>query len=314
MSMGNTTTKKNLFKGSKVWFFLAGAAAVIGAVFVFVVLQNVTATTTYYVLNKDIPARTLITEDLLSPVTTSQGGEPRTALTPGDLAATGELYSKYSLDAGDTVTPANAGSLVALTAGLPEDYVLASFTADPSVAAGGRIERGTYVDLIANDGENAHVFLQRVLVVDATISLSGGETGAPEEGTTTTDAGTSTETTASAAEGSANRLGVPTLFTVGVSQADAVKLAVSANADIYVVLSSADSVSNGAQSADVGVSLGDLFAGETGDSGLGTDNTFGLDDEDSEGTTTEENTPAPAPSESTSDAPTTGTDEETTTE
>jgi hypothetical protein len=317
MSIGNNVTKKSLFKNSKVWFFLAGAAAVIAAVFVFFVLQSVTATTTYYVLNKDIPARTQITSDLLTPVTTSEGGQPRTALTPGSLAASGQIYSKYALSAGDVVTPTNAGSLTALTKGLPSNYVVASFKADPSIAAGGQVARGDYIDVIAVSDTDSHVFLQRVLVVNATTDLDAGGATADSSGTTTSGDGTTTTdgsgSTGSNGDASASTSVVPTLFTVGISQEDAAKLAVvSKNFSLYVVLSSADSSKNGAKSADVGAAVGDIFSGAVGDSGQGTDNTFG--DEASKKSTSSSSTDSSSDSSSSapSDSATAPTDSSTT--
>lgn len=311
MSIGNNVTKKSLFKNSKVWFFLAGAAAVIGAVFVFFVLQSVTATTTYYVLNKDIPARTQITSDLLTPVTTSEGGQPRTALTPGSLAASGQIYSKYALSAGDVVTPTNAGSLTALTKGLPSNYVVASFKADPSIAAGGQVARGDYIDVIAVSDSDSHVFLQRVLVVNATTDLDAGGATADSSGTTTSGDGTTTTTDGTTGDAAASTSVVPTLFTVGISQEDAAKLAVvSKNFSLYVVLSSADSSKNGAKSADVGAAVGDVFSGAVGDSGQGTDNTFG--DEASKKSTSSSSTDSSSDSSTPTDSATTPTDSSTT--
>jgi Flp pilus assembly protein RcpC/CpaB len=274
MSISSASSRKKFFDGRKVWLFFAVGAALLAAIPTFFLLQTVSSTTTFYVLNSDVPARTLITEDLLSPVTTSDGGQPRTALSLGDVLSS-EVYTKYSLDAGDILTSSNAGALAPLSEGLPEDFVVASFKASPSVAAGGKLQRGDYVDLfVVSDqvegatGFTSHLFLQRVLILDATIDLDSNSS-ASADGTTTSGEGTS------AADNSAYRSGVPVLFTVGISQADAARLAVASNYDMYVVLSSANSSANGAVESDTGAGSTDIFSGSTGDAGFGTDATFG---------------------------------------
>jgi Flp pilus assembly protein CpaB len=285
MSISTASTKKGFFDGRKVWFFFAAIAAVVAAVIIFVLLQAVTATTTYYVLSQDLPARTLITQSDLTAVTTSVGGEPRTALTLGD-ALGNATYTKYSLKAGDILTSSNAGALTSLTKGLPSDFVIASFTASPSVAAGGNIQRGDYVDIYAtttgsNGGDVTHMFLQRVLIVDATINLDSASSSSSSSSTTsgsTTSSDTSGSGTGSdATDQQSFHEGVPTLFTVGLTQEDAAKLAVATDGTykLYVVLSSDQSVKDGASSADIGAGDADITSGATGDAGFGTDNTFG---------------------------------------
>lgn len=278
MSVTSSPKKKAVFDSRKMWFIFAIIAGVIGAAAIFFLLMTITATSTYYVLNRAVPARTLVTEDMLTPVTTSEGGEPRTALDLGEVLNQ-EVYTRYALEAGDILTASNAGELSPLTEGLPGTFVVASFKATPSVAAGGKIQRGDYIDLSVLSDESgsmqSHLFLQRVLVIDATVDLDSSSSSdtASEEGTTTTEEGTS------AADNSAYRTGVPVMFTVGLSQQDAQRLAVATNFDLYVTLTSADSVESGAPAADLGASLGDILTGSTGDAGAGTDNTFGSDEE-----------------------------------
>lgn len=283
MSITTTSSKKNFFNGRKVPFVLAAIAFVIAASIIFVLLQAITATATYYVLNKDLPARSIITQAELTAVTTSEGGQPRTALNLGDVLSS-QVYTKYSLHAGDILTTSNSGALTSLNKGLPKDFVVASFKAAPSVAAGGKIQRGDYVDIFAinPDTKGAHLFLQRALIVDATSDLDSGSS-TPANSSTSTDASGTTAGAAapaggksvSAADSSAYRSGIPVLFTVGLSQTDAAKLAVASKGEMYVVLSSSQSASNGALNADVGAGASDIFSGSVGDAGTGTDNTFG---------------------------------------
>lgn len=260
MSMIKNT--KNSFEGRKLWFFFAAVAALLTAVVLFIILSQVTSTSTYYVLNKDVAARTQITEDMLQEVVTSTNGEPQNALDKADILAE-PTYAKYGLAAGDILTTSNTGPLNPIEEGIPDNFVVATFEAPASFAAGGKIKRGSYVDLIVVQDETASYFLQHVLVLDATVNLDN----ASASGTTNTNG-----TTTSAAESSEIRNGVPVLYTVGVSPADAAKIAVATQSTIYVVLS-ANQTSEPVEPIEVTVDLGSL-SGLITDSGAGTDNTF----------------------------------------
>jgi len=284
--------RNSFFSGRKMWFWVAVGLGLITTTLLVILLQSLTATTTYYVVNKEIPARTLITEADLEPIVTSAGGEPPAALSLADVN-TGTVYSLYKLNSGDILTLSNAGSLAPLTVGLPSDYVVASFTASPNLSAGGNIKRGDYIDVFyigdGEDGQSVKLLLQRVLVIDATTDLEGA--------TPDTGEGTSTDPNSVT---STYRSGVPSLYTVGVSQEDAAKLALASQFTIYLTLSSADSVENGATDKDLSFFISDLFGLTAGDAGKGTNNTFEPVEGDSgtnEGTPTPEETEEPAPEE-----------------
>ncbi len=254
--------KSSYFQGRKMWFWVAGGLGVVTLILLVVFLQSLISTTTYYVLNRDVAARTLVTTDMLSEVVTSQGGEPPTALSLAEVS-TGEVFTKFNLSAGDILSSSNAGDLVPLGAGLPDNFVIASFTAAPNNAAGGNITRGDYVDVFYIDGEQGtQLIFQRMLIVDATSNVEGG--GSSDETVATT------EDTATAPY----RVGVPTLYTVGLTQQDAAKLALASQGSLYVTISSADSAQNGVGEVVLGYSLADLLGNPAGDSGSGTDNTF----------------------------------------
>jgi Flp pilus assembly protein CpaB len=329
MSISTTTSKKKMFQGGNMWFIFAALASVTVAIISFGIMQTVTATDTYYVLSKSVPARTQITEADLEEKTTSAGQTPPTALDISEL--TESTYSLYALKAGDILTSSNTGDLLAVTAGLPKDFVVASFPASPSIAAGGKIQRGDYIDIMvvaegtpANpDGYTSSYVLQRVLVVDATIDLDGYE-GAADESTTASEDGTTTTGTAESADAIAQRSGIPTLFSVGLSQENAARLAVATKYDLFVVLSSAQSATDNNVSPTPGNGTTDgIFSGETPNAGDGTDNTFGqggkaaTSGSTGSGNTEPSATPAPSPSSSggtTTDEEPTTTDETTTTD
>jgi len=294
--MSIVQTKKNGFEGRRVWFVFAALAALLTAVGLFVILGQVTATSTYYVLNQDVPARTQISETMLTEVVTSKGGEPKNAIGLAEVLSE-PVFAKYELNSGDILTASNAGSLEPIDEGIPDDFVVATFTAPASQAAGGKIQRGSYVDLISirRDSEGNTVgtyFLQHVLVLDATIDLDSVAAAATEN---------SDGTTTNAADSPAVRSGVPTLYTVGLLPTDAAKLAIATQEIIYVVLSADQSSDGIITDINITVDLSSL-EGVIGNSGKGTDNTFGKggvvnNDEDSNTDNGTTSTPTPNPTE-----------------
>lgn len=266
-----------------MWFWVAGGLGVLTLILLVLFLQSLISTTTYYVLNRDVPARTQITSDMLTEVVTSQGGQPPTALGLADFTDA-EVYTKYSLNAGDILSSSNAGPLVPLSAGLPKNFVIASFTAAPNNAAGGNVKRGDYVDIFYIEPDSgAKLIFQRVLIVDATTDISSGgdQTVTPTKDTATAP----------------YRVGIPTLYTVGLTQKDAAKLALASQGTLYVAISSADSAEKGVGEVTLGYSIADMLANAAGDSGSGTDNTFstnkGTEQNTGTGSTPAPTTPAP---------------------
>ena len=328
MSISTATNKKSVFDGRKMWFIFAAIASAVVAILTFSLMSSVTATESYYVLNKDVPARTQITPNLLSEVTVARGSTPPNVIGLSEL--TDETYSLYKLEAGDVLTTSNTGSLTPLTEGLPDDFVIASFSVDPSSAAGGNVKRGDYIDIMTIMNEptitgsssiGASYVLQHVLVIDATVDLDSYDSSSSS---TTTEDGTTENN-----DEIAQRSGIPTLFTVGLSQQDAARLAVATQYDLYVVLSSAD-----AQNGDVNLTPGSatsesIWGDDAPDAGKGTDRTFGQggevirpdDDEEEEeptGPTTPTtpkptNTSTPTPNPTETQIPEDGTTEEETT-
>lgn len=282
--------KKSIANGNMVFFGVAIALLLVVSLGIFYVLQQVSATVTYYVLNQEVPARSQITPEMLDPVVTSVGGAPLNALDIGAVSAE-PTFAKYALDAGDIVTYSNTGPQSPITEGIPEDFVAGSFQAPAETAVAGKIKRGDYIDVIAvgeagEEGASSSKFvLRRVLVLDtaATLESSVDESGAAES---------------EDPEAGATRTGVPTIYTVALPKEDAAKLALLQDVPLSVVLTSRADVEKGADPADISASAGKVFGGEeVGDSGVGTDNTFGdaTDDEEKteEGTASaEEEAPA----------------------
>lgn len=280
--MSSVTTsgnKRASFDGRKMWFLFAAIASVVVAVLVFILMSQVTRTENYYVLNEDIPARTLITPELLEEKTVPAGAVPSNALTQGQLLSE-DVFSLYALKANDVLTKSNVGELLPLTQGLPSNFVVASFAAAPNNSAAGNIKRGDYIDIVtiaqedvaAGEGVVATYVLQRVLVIDATIDLDNYDGGSSsgdssEEGTTITP---SSQTGA-----------IPMLYTVGLTQEHALRLAVATQYDLFVVMSSRDSVGGKVDTTNLTpISSTNIWQEVAPDAGKKTDNTFGLSDKD----------------------------------
>lgn len=256
------------FSGNKTWIFVAVIFALASAGTVFAILANITATTSYYVLNSDVPSRSQVTPDMLTEVQASKGTEPRNALTLEDVTYS-DVFAKVELNAGDILSASNTGDLVPLHQGIPEDYVVASFTADPNSAVAGKIVTGNYIDLYTtsegaeNSGSTTKASLRHVLVMDAQGSANdfeASEEATGEEGSSEQDS---------------LREGLPFLYTVALSEEDAAVLANIRDDNPYVVLSNKKSDTD-FESKNIRVDNSDIYSDKkVGNSGENTDPTFG---------------------------------------
>lgn len=305
------TTKKpgKTFSGNKTWFVFAIVSAVAAAGLIFAILSNIVSTTTYYVLNKDVPARSQVTEEMLTEVVASTGSQPPNAMGLEDVKF-GKVYAKFSLNTGDILTASNTGDLIPLQQGIPDDYVVASFVADANNAVAGKLATGNYIDIIAvgdagGDATVAKYALRHVLVMD--VSADPSQIGASQEPTTTENA---TDAPATTSTEDQLRTGVPSLYTVALPPEDAAKLALIRDKSILVVLSPVSSNKKFAP-ADISVLDGEVFSeGVVGNSGEGTDPTFGQGKNENE--TPAESTPSsPAPAPSSTPEPSTDPTEST---
>lgn len=153
---------------------LAGIALLL--VFVFIgfltFLKSFYQTETYYVLNDTkgatIPARTVITPDMLSPLVIAKDTAPPNAL---DISQVDGITTKYPLKPGDILTSSNAGGTNDIYNGVPDNWVITSFGVGADNAVGGRIHVGDYFDImVAEDSGSFYPFIN-VLALDTTVSL-----------------------------------------------------------------------------------------------------------------------------------------------
>lgn len=291
------------FSGNKTWFVFAIVAAVAAAGIVFAILSNIVATTTYYVLNKDVPSRSQIVPDMLSPVVASKGSEPRNALSLEDVTFNA-VYAKFALNTGDILTVSNTGDLIPLQQGIPDDYVVASFVVDANNAVAGKLATGNYIDIIstssASDNAIAKYSLRHVLVMD--VSSDPGSIGENQSGTVDADGNVT------ASNSDQLRQGVPTLYTVALPQGDAATLALIRDSNLLVVLSPKESDKKFVD-ANITKTEGQIYSDTpVTDSGKGTDNSFGQAKKEEAAKPTTDPTTAPSATPTDQPAPETTTE------
>jgi Flp pilus assembly protein CpaB len=257
--------KKSLLSGilggAKTIWVVAIVLALFAVFGALTILGNAAATQTYWVLGRDVPARTQVTPEMLVMKEAKVGGAPDTAYDDV-FVRDNPVFTKIALGAGDIVTASNAGPLTRITEDVPENFVGASFTAEPEIAVAGKVRTGDFIDLIAvNDaataGITSKVVLQHVLVLDVTVAPSSIAAEAVE--------GQEGENLDPGPESEAVRGGIPSVYTVAVSPKDATKLAVARAYDLYVVLSG----NLPDTTVEVSTSANEMFNSPVGDSSAG---------------------------------------------
>lgn len=228
-------------------------------------------TETYYILNQDVPARTQIFPEMLSPVTTSAGTAPAAALGIAEVQDNA-AYAQYPLLEGDILTGSNVGGLSDVAVGIPDSWVITNFSIDADSAASGRITRGAYFDIMmigapkadgdTTSGPGVYYPFINVLALDVTTSISS-------------------LSSSQAADSEEARVGQTDLYSVGASPEDAARLqsAIAQGATMKLVLSPRQNEYQAPNPADYRTtSGGNVFFYNTGDVptnlGEGTDYTF----------------------------------------
>lgn len=164
---------------------------IFGAIFVLVILiflgalsllRSIYETETYYVLNQDVPTRTQISPDMLEPIVTSKDSAPVSAKTVAEVQ-TGGVYTRFPLLAGDILTDSNITmeGQSDIASGIPDEWVVTSFSVDADNAVGGRIHRGDYFDMMIANNEGSYYPFVNILALDTTISLSGASSNKAAE-------------------------------------------------------------------------------------------------------------------------------------
>lgn len=164
---------KSKLQDTKLIIALCVVLAIIAGGATFFLIQRTIQTETYYVLSEDIGPRTLIQPEQMTPVVAREGSAPPNALNIADIQ-TGSMFTQYPLRAGDIVTMSTVGALEDISVGIPENWVVTSFGASANNAVGGRIQRGSYFDIVGLDeDDNAFYIFQNVMALDTTVSTEG---------------------------------------------------------------------------------------------------------------------------------------------
>lgn len=164
---------KNSKNNRLIWAAVLAIMALVGAG-VFMILKSVTQTETYYILNTDVSSRIEVTPDMLDPIQISKGSDAdnvfnQTTLTVSDIQS-GGWFSKHPLSAGDMLTTSSVGPYEDIASGVPDEWVVTSFSVSARNALGGRITPGTYFDIMIATQDYATYPFVNVLALDATSS------------------------------------------------------------------------------------------------------------------------------------------------
>ena len=156
---GKTGSRKNLI-------LVVGAIllVIVLSATIFLTLTSLFSTENYYVLNVNVKAKQLITPEMVVARETASGTAPVNALTMEEIQR-GQLYSRYPLYAGDVISSSNVGYSSGLILGIPDDWVVTSFSITSTDAVGGILGKGDYIDILGVDEEGARYIFNNVLVL-----------------------------------------------------------------------------------------------------------------------------------------------------
>lgn len=157
---GRSGSRKNLILVSGAALFVVVLSAVI-----FMTLSSLFSTETYYVLNTNVKAKQQITPEMVVARETAAGTGPVHALSMEEIQR-GGVYSKYPLFAGDVIASSNAGPLSGIPLGIPDDWLVTSFTINSTDAVGGILGKGDYADLLGINEDGAQYIFNNILILE----------------------------------------------------------------------------------------------------------------------------------------------------
>ena len=125
----------------------------------YIGLGHVFETETYYVLKADVPAKTLVTQEMVEAKEVSKGGAPNNSIRIDNIKK-GEVYTSIPLLKGDVLSASNTGINVNSDAlGIPNSWSVTTFDINEGDASGGNIQKGDYFDIIGIDDKNEAKYL-----------------------------------------------------------------------------------------------------------------------------------------------------------
>lgn len=169
--------KKGAPKSGSIAIVFAIIIAMLAVLFVSIKLfSSVAKTETYYVLNQDVPAQTLITEDMLTPVSTSAGSQPKNILSKADILEE-NYYTKIAFEAGEdgvpiplTAVQKEGDTTTGLQNQIPEDWVVTSFSISSDKAVSGQLRTGDFFDMLVVTEQGTFTPFINTLVLDTTLN------------------------------------------------------------------------------------------------------------------------------------------------
>lgn len=169
--------KKKPIKSGNIIIIIAIIAGLLGLfISSATFLKNISKTETYYVLKEDVPAQTLITEDMLQPVSTSAGSEPKNILSKADVLSE-NYYTKIAFQAGEygvpvplTAVQKEGETTSGLQAQIPEDWVVTSFSISSDKAVSGQLLTGDFFDMLVVTDQGTFTPFINTPVLNTTLS------------------------------------------------------------------------------------------------------------------------------------------------
>lgn len=244
-------------RNNKLIFVGIGVLIILVFIGVLSLLRSIYQTETYYVLTQDVQAQSRVTAEMLSPIVTSKDTAPPNAIDPTseDFQA-GAVFTRYPLTAGDIITSSNAGGREDISVGIPDEWVVTSFSVSADDAVGGRIQRGYYFDIMIATSDQAFYPFVNVLALDTTVSLNSASSSR-------------------AADTEEAHAGQTTQYVVGMPPQDAARLQQIVNqygGDMKLLLSPRQNEYNAPQLASYSGTFS--YEGDTKNMGAQTDRTF----------------------------------------
>lgn len=226
-------------------------------------MRSIYQTETYYVLTQDVQSQSRVTAEMLSPIVTSKDTGPPNAIDPtSEEFQAGAVFTRYPLSAGDIITASNAGGREDISVGIPDEWVVTSFSVSADDAVGGRIQRGYYFDIMIATSDQSFYPFVNVLALDTTVSLNSASSSR-------------------AADTDEAHAGQTTQYVVGMPPQDAAllqQIVSQYGGDMKLLLSPRQNEYNPPQLASYSGTF--TFDGETKNMGAQTDRTFTPADRD----------------------------------
>lgn len=230
---------------------IAVGAALVAAGGAYVVVSSAQPDTMkVYSLTQPLAANQLVTSTDIQVREVTPDGEIDVYITEEDL--NNQLwFAQVGLPAGTPLTTTVVGTETKTQIDLPDNTVIASFEADPASAVAGKVQAGSYINITAvgddaNGDEVARIILNRIYVLDVTTDVSS----VSSTGSQNVDDSEQPGPNNPAIYG-----GIPSLYTVAVTNEQAAKLALARNADLYITITKKDAVGE----LDVSVTESEVF-------------------------------------------------------